>query len=235
MKSLNEIYNVFSKNFLSATILYLPLNIVDLIEKDKDKETLKRYSNKIFLIELNGNNYFIDDEKQNCVIHIIKKKTLLDDNVYRLLTFKEEESVSTFNFIVEKYLEQLAGYIYISNWLYLNAPSDIKNLTKEAMTSLKIQYNTFKGHQGDVLSRFEINQKLPVEINFEDIRQDGIKKLGELIQDENLKKVIKSNPIITNKKESKKMHLEDLKRQTSKKADELILNKVFGLIMESKD
>ena len=235
MKSLNEIYNVFSKNFLSATILYLPLHIVELYKKEKDKAVLRPLSNKMFLIEFNLHNYFIDDKNQHCVIHIMNKNTLLDDNTYRLLTFKEEESVSTFNFILEKYLEQLEGYVFISNWFYLNASSDIENLTNEVMVALKLQYNYFKAHQEDVLRRFESHQKRPVEINFENLSQGSLKTLGELIKDRNLKKVIKSNPIIVNRKENKKVHLEKLKEQTSKNADELILAKVFGLMLESNN
>lgn len=232
MQSLSEIYIGFTKNFLRRTIFYLPMHIVELIENSKAKEELKKHTNKIVFIDSNGHNYFLDIDNQNDIVYIIAKPTLLDDNVCQLLTLKEEKSVDTFNFILDKYLNQLAGYLYLFNWLHLNASSDIKDLKKEILNVLKLQYDSFKLHEEDVLRRFYKEAKLPVEINVEDIRENGIKGLSELINDRDLKKALKFNPIRTNKKESKKKRLEKLKQETVKNADEIILKKVFGVVIE---
>ena len=115
MQPLSEIYIAFTKNFLRRTIFYLPMHIVELIENSKAKEELKKYTNKIVFIDSEGLNYFLDTDNKMDIVHIIAKPTLLDDNVCQLLSLKEEKSVDTFNFILEKYLNQLAGYLYLFN------------------------------------------------------------------------------------------------------------------------
>ena len=191
MQPLSEIYIAFTKNFLRRTFFYLSMHIIELIENSKAKEELKKHANKIVFIDSNGHNYFLDSDNQNNVGCIIAKPTLLDNNVCQLLTLKEEKPVDTFNFILDKYLNQLAGY------LYLNASSDIKYLPKEILNALKLQYDSFKLHEEDVLRRFYKELKLPVEINVEDIRENGIKGLSELINDRDLKKALKFNSIRT--------------------------------------
>jgi len=235
MNSMQNIYNAFTNNFLKGSILYLPKHVVNLIDKKKIKEDLIDFSNRIFIIEIDGGNYFVDDENNSCVIHILKKRTLLEDNIYQLLTLKADESLDTFNYVLEKYLKQLAGYIYCSHWFCLNAESDIDNLTKEILNALELQHNNFKAHQEEIFKRFNKNKDLHVAINLEEIKQDGINTLGELINDKNLNKGIKYNSILITKRERKKACIKDLKVQTIKTVDVLILNNVFGLKIETKD
>lgn len=86
---MGEIFQKLSLNLMMASIMYLPKKLVELMFTDSDDPDASIFlesSNKIFVIEKNGHNYFLKDESP--YIEILSKRSLLDSNILLLLNLK---------------------------------------------------------------------------------------------------------------------------------------------------
>lgn len=225
--SIKDLYYTFGKNFLDASIIYIPENILILIEKlDLSSKAWSKFTNKVFVFEENGNNYFVEDELVS--VKIMQKKYLLENNIFHLLKLKEEFLPITFYYILKKYNEQLNAYIRISRWLSDNTVN-LLDLTDDQKTAFKIQNQAFMTHHIEMIDVFGDFYKV--------ISKKGLSRKSDNIQ-ETLKFVLESQPGIsfttivnneTNPISNRKIKMSNVRELTKSYADELILKQIFNL------
>lgn len=234
MIGLDEIYDSIGKNFFRALIVYLPKNVINLIADKSKKEDLKKIANKVFVIEKSSHNYFIE-KGQHCVIHVLPKTVLLDDNIYKLIQYKEEHKEELFKFILEKYMEQLSVYLYVCKWMRDNVSDDIIELEGEVYEAFKLQYDIFNRHQEQVKKRFNVSSTEMISNNLSNIREEGFKTLSHQFKDVRLKTIFKGGLTANDLKIKRKLDLQDLKKKTGEIADALILGQVFGIKIDNSN
>lgn len=225
---IKDLYYTFGKNFLGASILYFPNNLLEICDElGFSLETWSKFTNQIFVFEENGNNYFIENEVVST--KIIPKKILLENNVFQLLKLKEEFVPITFSYILKKYREQLNAYTDISQWLYDNVSSNVSNLTHDQRNAFEIQNQAFLAHEIELK---EIFGNITKDISETKGLENNVKI------DETLKVVLGSQhqssfTVAGNEKvkpiTNRKIRSIQIKELTNSYADELILKQIFDL------
>lgn len=228
METIGDIYVAFGKNFLCASMMYLPSTILEVVD-EPEKKLFEDYVDNIFIIERNGDNYFLDGNQKLCTIHVLSKKALLDENIFLLLRYREEHSGASFDYILKKYMEQLEGYSYFTQWLLDNASAYIKDMTKDAKNGFELQCNAFVAHEMELRAQFPMEAhkiKLP---DLESIKAKSAAQLVGMIGDNDLRKFVNTIPEQLSSATRKKHHLEKLKAELKSNADKLILENIFHI------
>jgi hypothetical protein len=78
---------------------------------------------------------------------LLQKRDFLEKNIFKLLKKRGEVEISEFVYIIEKYLDQLAFYIFVTGWLKTN----LKLFNKDKINiiiigSFEIQHECFRFH-----------------------------------------------------------------------------------------
>lgn len=180
----NELVNEFHKNY----IFFIPSKIVpdDIIngpELTKIKDLLDR------VLVIDNTFQIIPIEQLNSYIDIINKAYYLDKNIFKLLDKKGEISDFQFNFILEKYYEQVEFYyqtteFYLSN-LSLPIFDNINDTIKGLFT---IQHNNYKKHLEELNKQFYPDKTInsQVENDFSSQIISNLNSIGvELIESPN--------------------------------------------------
>ena len=226
MESLEDIYMAFGSNFLRASMMFVPSSFVDLLEEDK-RPVIKDLVDKVFIIKINSDNYFLDEDNNLCVIHILPKKILLDDNILLLIKYKQEFPNYSFEFILQKYIEQVEMYKYLSEWFSLNADRYIKNISNEIKQGFELQLETFLNHEKELKACFSIeNSEIPTP-HMESLKEESLKQFGGLIENEEIADLILEAQQPLDKKTKWKEYIQNLKEEITANADIFILEKVF--------
>jgi hypothetical protein len=228
METIGDIYMAFGKNFLCASMMYLPGTILEVVD-EPEKKLFKDYVDTIFIIECNGDNYFLDEDQKLCTLHILPKKMLLDENIFLLLRYREEHSKASFDYIFKKYMEQLEGYRYFTQWLFENASTYIKDMTTDSKNGFELQYKTFMTHETELKAQFPIESR---KIKLPEIKTLNVKSADQLvgmIGDTELKKIVRTIPEKLGSKTRKKDHIKKLKAELKSNADKLILENIFHI------
>ncbi|WP_132704228.1 hypothetical protein [Winogradskyella wandonensis] len=225
MDLIDNLYISLIQNFFRATILYLPNTLVDVIEDESDKETLYPHTNKAFIIERNGNNYFLSPEQQS-LSHVSHKRIVLEDNMFKLLRYKDEATPSSFQFLLEKYLEQLKGCIYIFEWLYEHIDAYLVTSETDFKKTFELQVNILIEHLKSVKIRFGV-QKEDKDVNT--IAYEALEELEKIVTEKELSKAFSKTPAANSHRTSKKLYLKMLKQETMKKSEQSILESVFNV------
>ena len=227
-EQMKDLYYTFGKNFLGASILYIPKSVLELSrELNFNTKSWTKFTNKILVFEENGNNYFIEDDVVS--ITIFQKKNLLESNMLYLLKLKEEFLPITFAYILKKYKEQLIAYRGISQWLTDNVSIHIPNLTIDQKSAFKIQNDAFLAHQMEFMEIFgELMNAMPQKVLSE--KSDTIKETLHVVLESQQEAQFTS---IGNKEAmpstNRKIKMMNLKKLTKSYADELILKQIFNL------
>lgn len=228
METIGDIYMAFGKNFLCASMMYLPSTILEVVD-ETEKKLFRDYVDTIFIIERNGDNYFLDEDQKLCALHILPKKMLLDENIFLLLGYREEHSRAGFDYIFRKYMEQLEGYMYFTQWLLDNAGTYIKDLNKDARKGFELQHRTFMAHEKELKTQFPLEAR---KIKLPEQKTLSAKSAGQLvgmIGNTELKKIVRTIPEKLGSKTQKKDSMEKLRSELESKADTLILESVFNI------
>ena len=226
METIGDIYMAFGKNFLCASMMYLPSTILEVVD-EPEKKLFKDYVDSIFIIERNGDNYFLNENQKLCTLKILPKKMLLDENIFLLLRYREEHSKAGFGYIFKKYKEQLEGYRYFTKWLFDNASTYIKDMTNDAKNGFELQYNTFMTHENELKAQFPVEVRKIKLPDLESIKAKSAAQLIGMIGDNDLRKFVKTIPEQLRSATQKKDHIKKLKAELKSNADKLILKNVF--------
>ena len=183
----------FGKNFLCASMIYLPSSILEIVD-GAERKIFHDYVDSIFIIERNGDNYFLDENNKFCSIHILQKKALLDENIFLLLSYREEHPKASFDYIFKKYKEQMEGYMYFSRWLFENASTYIKDLSKDAKQGFELQYTAFMAHGKELKAQFPMDVKEMKVPDMESIRIKTTDPIAGMMTNTDLRKFVETIP-----------------------------------------
>ena len=225
---LTDIYYTFGKNFLMASVVFFPRDLIHLYtDLDKDKLDLIKYVDRVFVFEQNGDNYFVDNEKVS--IKILSKKVLLENNILHLLKLKEEFLPITFKYILKKYKAQLDSYTAIAKWLNNNAKHYVSELTNDNQGAFRLQDEIFQAHNLEFVETFNSNDVKMLHAISEKNNSNIELHLKSALDSSQIKEIIKSKSKNTKDKNRKNIKIKDLKELTKSYSEELILVKVFNV------
>jgi hypothetical protein len=196
-----------------------------------------------FLIDLEiWNKIFIVDYTMGPVVYrkgidkngIILKGTELEQITFLLIEKKTKLQPHEFNYIFEKYFEQLDCVLYVTNWLQNNL-NYIEEKDEYILGSFKLQFFNFKKHFKDIVKHF-----FPNKLELPQTRFDAIKiieeNLEEISHSKKYNKIPKKdfifNETLAEESSDKKKNLNTVKRKpliTEAESDEAVLRSIFNI------
>lgn len=163
-KAIAKTYNQLVENIWVNVLFYIPeSNLVKMfLKKLKGLEEIDTTTiyNKVFVIDVMLGPIVLK-EKANYQIGL--KKEMLEDNIYLLLKKKKRLNKLEFEFILDRYFEQVELFFYISNWISedLKTNTQIK-ISDKTKGLLKFQYKYYKTHFESLIKYFYPKlEKLP--------------------------------------------------------------------------
>ena len=229
MEGMEDMYLGLGKNFLLASIIYLPESL--LVELD-DRETidlLRPYANRPFIIAGNGSNYFVELDHRGAMSEVMKKKVLLVNNTFQLIKLRDELTEDLFGYVMDKYMEQLMGFSTIAEWMHLNAKSEMEGIGNDLLLCLEMQQQSFFEHLREVENRLLGKRMLAKMPSMESVVSERLAEVGSILGKNEPEREVtpdKTKPVI---EQSRKDRLDVLKRETRDTVDSLVLKKVFGI------
>jgi len=147
-KAIAKTYNLLVKNCWIDALFYIPESnlATAFLKKLKGIEKLDTMDiyNKVFVIDQQIGPMEFDEENSNS---IISKKELLENNIYLLIKKKKQLNKLEFEFILDRYFEQVELFFYVSNWikkdLQTNTQIEISDKTRGLLV---FQYQYYKNH-----------------------------------------------------------------------------------------
>jgi hypothetical protein len=179
-----ELYNYF--------IFYLPKEaIINAFEqygiKAEDLQLLEANFNKVNYIH--QSNWFLFDEDPFDISELTFKTINLSKNTFKLFEFKESLQAETFQFILEKYVEQVEFYFNVATLLVENYEQYCPFQTKELKKIIELQQLILKNHLTEVQNKFipsttYINlSKISNSLNFKQELVNSSKEIKKYIFD----------------------------------------------------
>lgn len=163
-KAIAKTYNQLVENIWVNVLFYIPENdlVKGLIKKLKGLEEIDTTTiyNKVFVIDAMIGPIEL---KEDSNFTSMKKKTMLEDNIYLLLKKKKRLNKLEFEFILDRYFEQVELFFYISKWISedLKTNTQIK-VSDQTRGKLEFQYKHYKTHFESLIKYFYPKlEKLP--------------------------------------------------------------------------
>ncbi len=171
--TIDETFNNLKDNLYKPLIFYVPRSIIP--EDKKELFSASKFDSVFHRIAIINKKGDIQELKSNIkLIQLIEKPSCLDNNIFLLLEKKEELKPNPFNFLLEKYIEQLNFYVLISDWMDKNIAVDIQDLDSGIKSYFELQKKIFQKHlevfQNNFLSN-AISLSKPVDV-FKYIKKD---------------------------------------------------------------
>lgn len=146
--SLDEIYTTLRASLYSPLLVYIPKT--PLITSAKElKEILLQadvFGRLLLLDDTHGLNIYLADQKD--YHKIVHKEATLDHNIFILLDYKATLKKQAFAFLMDKYIEDLSIFIYLTRWLSENFTTYIKQGKNSKLDKqvFDIQKSVFEKH-----------------------------------------------------------------------------------------
>lgn len=243
---LNEMIETFLHNF----IYYIPSEIIlDGVLEQIENEIEDDFFDELSIFDnYNGIGIFNNEDAIEINTRLLEKRSLLEQNIFKLLEKSTELSSSEFQFIINKYFDQLILYLFLTKWLTDNLKKYNKEVLHIALIgAFKLQHENFNAHLRDLYTNFENLLDLEKEhdfsiVNFVMIHVPTIvatySKILDKISDKNTTEQIEEH----HKKELQ--NNKQLKKKISKKKkirpqindseiEKLILERVFKVKIDS--
>lgn len=214
--------------------MYVPKSIAEGVQRSdesKDHSVLVEYSNKVFVIEKNGQNHF--PESGSLLHYVLPKKTLLDDNIILLMKLKEEYLPHSFKYIYQKYSEQLFYYKRIAKWLLDHLNEHMSKTDEYNQDAFAMQYRLFSEHELELKQLFKdetIHNR--EEVKTETPSKSAIEEKTLPLSSEKLKTLIFPTQTNVSDKNDKRSKIAELKSFTEEYAESLILKNIFNVRLE---
>ncbi|MFH4966285.1 hypothetical protein V8G69_14885 [Gaetbulibacter sp. M235] len=226
---LETFFNSLLPNLWEEFIFFIPnKNIPDSVIDNFKNLEIEKYFNKIMLFDTYKGPIIYEKGTNNN--KIVLKGSKLENNIYRLLDRQNITSSSGFNFILEKYLEQIECLKYISRWMYENIEQ--ANYIDETIKGLfLIQLNHFDKHVNVFVKQFHKNSidanKSP--LNVEEIIKSTLKEINRQDQGHNQNATLVVGPDNATNRTPQKTIKQPL--VTEQDAEKMILKQVFNVNM----
>ena len=215
-------------NLWEELIFFIPDKDIPKDIKDKIVKTdFQKFINKVLVFDTYDGPLLYEDGRNNK--KIILKASKLESNFYQLLEKEKTTSSLEFNFILEKYREQIECLKYISEWMHLNL-NQVKELDQTIKGLFQMQLSYYEKHLNVFVNQFSKTRTdyNKIKFNLESIIKSQIKELAEKQsnQIQNSETHINQTDSINNNtpKKPKKIPL-----ITQEEAEKLLLKKIFNL------
>jgi hypothetical protein len=218
--SLENIIHEISLNLVKVSIFYIPESFLDLLKVEKTKKVMEDV-NKIVLFDKDGLS--LNTEKTQAGLFIMKKKGFLNENIFLLYDFKENNSKGGFEYVVEKYCELMQSFLYLSEWLKNHAQKTIDNLTDDQATAFNLQYQFYLEHKQEFEVKF--NKQTQVFALNDHTTKTVLDNFKPIVPKIN-KRFVQT---IANNGLEKQKRIEKLKHDTRVNAENFLLRTVFNL------
>jgi len=228
MDSYDDIQNYLSKNLFLASVFYLPSHVLDLIFDGREKDNiLYNYVDKVFVVESNGDNYFIDNDIQ-IINKGLSKKNVLDRNLIRLFELEAYSTIKVFQFIAKGYMEKINSLYEISNYYVKNVGKDIQYSGKHIKSTFEIQHESIEKHMIDLNGKLNFNVSVS-NLNSMSIVDYGMDFMSNMNKEDKNIELFQSQYNLMQKKQDKKSTIRKLKRSTLLLSEDLILESIFNI------
>ncbi|WMI68265.1 hypothetical protein [Mangrovimonas sp. YM274] len=230
MTSIEEINYELGINIMKASVVFIPSIMIEEAKKKNDTIDFDQYGGRVLLIEGNGKNYFLEDNSP-ALYHVLQKSVLLDGNILKLLQWKEKFDTATFEFILEKYQEQLKGYTFAAEWLQANVKSVVPDVSEEVLGSFVMQYDQLEKHRLDVDRRFGLRALEQQNPSSDPVANEKMElpAIMELMGMENLNKGMATMQETVVPKQDRSERIKVLKAKIEAEADDYLLDYIFGV------
>ncbi len=224
--TIDNTFNNLKNNLYKPLIFYVPRSIIPDNKKELyGSSKFDSIFNRIVVIDKKGN---ILELKSNIkLLQLLEKPTLLDENIFLLLDEKEHLKPYQFNYLLEKYIEQINFYVLISDWMDKNIIINIIDLDSDIKSYFELQKKVFQKHLGVFKNNFlsnTISYSKPVDV-LKNIEKD-FPPFNQFIKKQNASN-IKFNEKDTTIKERVKKQKTIL--ITEEEVENFILDIVFNL------
>ena len=246
---LNELIAIFLHNF----IYYIPSEIIleGVIEQIEEEieddffDQLSLFDNYIGIANINN------EDTLEINTRLFEKRSLFEQNIFKLLEKNNVLSPFEFQFIIDKYFDQLILYLFVTKWLIDNLKKYNKGKIHLALIgAFNLQYENFNAHLRDFYTNFGNLLDLEKEHDFSTVNFIMIHvpeiistytKILNKISDESSNNKIEENlkPAIENKENNQQPKKKVTKKKkvrpqiNDKEIEKMILERVFKVKMDS--
>jgi len=245
-QSLDDFYDSLIEVLIHEIVFYVPKELIS----EKDVAEIKRMFgidpfNELVVIDVYRGGRFKYEQGTYKPL-LIAKHGSLEKNLFKLLQKKSEIAPFEFNYILDKYIEQVEFYHFITSWLFNHLALYIENkVNLEIQGDFQLQYNYYKKHLVDLIKHFYPSNDYnfregydPMEIlefylpdfmarggkEQRETKDKIVNDSTEIIEDENS---TKTNQVKGIKGKVKKIKKEPL--ISAKASDDFILESVFNV------
>ncbi|MCF1192489.1 hypothetical protein LRR18_12915 [Mangrovimonas sp. AS39] len=189
----------------------------------------KPYEDRMFIHELNGNNYFVEDETISHKIFLIKKGQL-ELNMMALWQLKEEVGEHTFKYFINRYVAMVNGFFRLALHLQGRQPLEGNKLNDDHWKALYYQSEALGWHLTQVKENFLPEN--PKEVG--QLEESNSLELEEIqVVSQEIVQVLKPEPKTTEeRKTERKVYLKELRANAEKDAHTLLIGPVFPIHKE---
>jgi hypothetical protein len=215
-------------NLWEELIFFIPDKDIPKDIKDKIVKTdFQKFINKVLVFDTYDGPVLYEDGRNNK--KIILKASKLESNFYQLLEKEKTTSSLEFNFILEKYREQIECLKYISEWMYLNL-NQVEKFDQTVKGLFQMQLSYYEKHLNVFVNQFSKTRTdyNKIKFNLESIIKSQLKEIVEKKENHTKKEETQSaqNTSLNNNTPQK------VKKQplvTYEEAEKHLLKKVFNL------
>lgn len=218
---LETFFNSLIPNLWEELIFYIPnkdfpKNIIDNFKN----LNIEKFFNQVLVMDTFKGPIKYKEGRNNK--EILLKGAKLENNLYRLLEKEHITNLTEFNFILDKYLEQVECLKYMSEWMYSNL-DQIKHQNETIKGLFLMQSNHFEKHLNVFVDHFYKNRAIFHKNDF-DLESIIKSKLKEITIQNATIKVNQNNTTHKSQKKSIKQPL-----VAEEDAKKMILKQVFNL------
>jgi len=224
-------FNSLLPNLWEEFIFFIPSrNIYDSIKDNFKNQDIEKYFNQIMVFDTYKGPVLYEEVTNNN--KIILKSSKLENNLFRLLDKQNLTNPSGFNFILEKYLEQIECLNYISQWLYENL-NQVNEINETIKGLFLMQMNHFDKHVNAFKSQFYKNniEATKNPLNIEEIIKSTLKEINKQEQIQTKSPTLDIATDLATGKDLQKTPQKTPKQPlvTEQDAEKMILKQVFNL------
>jgi hypothetical protein len=230
---LETFFNSLLPNLWEELIFFIPDRNIpkDVMDKIQSID-FKKFFNRVLVFDTYDGPILYEDGRNNK--KIILKASKLESNFYQLLEKEKATSSLEFNFILEKYLEQVECLKYISEWMYLNL-NQVEKFDQTVKGLFQMQLSYYEKHLNVFVNQFYKNRTdyNKIKFNLESIIKSQLKEIVEKKENHTKKEETQSAQNTSlNNNTPQKVKIQPI--VTYEEAEKYLLKKVFNLDLNVK-
>lgn len=165
-QSLDQFFDKLIKVLLSDLAFYIPSAIIPAHVLDKLKNDIPEgFLNELSILVFNQG--VAEFEMKEFDERLLLKRALLEKNIALLLRKRKELDELDFNYILEKYFDQVEFYFFLTNWLSANLSLYNKEQVDIVIIgAFQIQNEFYKTHYTELINLFYVSKNLKLREYF---------------------------------------------------------------------